>query len=60
MMDEDRLHEPEDFAAVDGTTMSSTSPYQSTTEPVPHRRSIIGGLILEMHFVKSIAGIIEF
>ena len=57
MMDEDRLHQSDDdFAAVDDTVMSSTSPYQPTTEPVPHRRSFVGGWILEMHFVKSIAG----
>ena len=60
-MDEDRLHQSDDdFAAVDDTVMSSTSPYQPTTEPVPHRRSFVGGWILEMHFVKSIAGAVLF
>ena len=56
-MDKDRLHgSNDDFTAVDATAMSSSSPYQSTTEPVLHRRSFIGGLVIEMRFVKSLPG----
>ena len=57
MMDGDKLHQPDDeFTAVDDTMMSGNSPYQPTTDPVPHRRAFVGGLILEMRFMKSIAG----
>ena len=56
-MDEDKLHQPDDdFTSADASMMPTTSPYQPTTEPVPHRRSFIAGLVVDTRFVKSLPG----
>ncbi|XP_076806234.1 CKLF-like MARVEL transmembrane domain-containing protein 4 [Clavelina lepadiformis] len=49
----------DDFTAVDASMISSTSPYQPTTEPVPHRHSVVAGIVVDMKFVKSLAGLLK-
>lgn len=49
-------HHDEDFGAMDTSMISSTSPYQPTTERVPDRRPFVAGFILDMQYVKSLAG----
>lgn len=44
--------------AADTSMISSPRPYQSTTEPVPHRRELCGGVIVDLKFVKSVMGML--
>jgi len=49
-------HHDEEMTGADTSMISGTSPYQPTTEPVPNRRQVIGGLIVNILFIKSVAG----
>ena len=42
--------------AADTSMISSTSPYQPTTEPVQHRRPFIAGFVIDMKYIKSYTG----
>uniref|UniRef100_H2Z447 MARVEL domain-containing protein n=1 Tax=Ciona savignyi TaxID=51511 RepID=H2Z447_CIOSA len=59
MMEPEKYAHEDDFTAADTSMISSTSPYQPTTEPVSNRRLVFGGFILHLQYVKSLSGILK-
>ncbi|XP_078494975.1 CKLF-like MARVEL transmembrane domain-containing protein 4 [Ciona intestinalis] len=59
MMEAEKYSHEDDLTAADTSMISSTSPYQPTTEPVSNRKVVFGGFILHMEYAKSITGILK-
>lgn len=49
----------EDPSAANTSMISGNSPYQPTTEPVPNRTTLCGGMIVDVFYVKSLPGLLK-
>ncbi|XP_039250521.1 CKLF-like MARVEL transmembrane domain-containing protein 4 [Styela clava] len=49
----------DEVVGANDSMISNNSPYQATTDPVPHRGTICGGLILDKLYLKSLPGILK-